>query len=101
MYTADCIVGAYCDWVYNASSGYTRIVGVYSDWVYNAKCIVGTAQLLKTKPVVLWVHNTSYIVGVTETTTAAKLERLEPVFCTVAKKKSNIYVTANYSVSNL
>ena len=75
---ADCIVGVYCDWTYNASSGCTRIVGVYSDWVYNAKCnvgvcsdwvyntkyIVGTAHNLKTKPVALWVNNANCIVGV-------------------------------------
>jgi hypothetical protein len=42
----------------------THIVGIYSDWLYNAKCIVGTAQILKTKPVVLWVNNASFIVGV-------------------------------------
>jgi hypothetical protein len=64
VYTAKCIVGVYCDWVYNAPSGCTRIVGVYSDWVYNAKFIVGTAHMIKTKPVALWVHNASYIVGV-------------------------------------
>ena len=39
-------------------------MGVYSHWVYTAKCIVGTAHMLKTKPVALWVHNASYIVGV-------------------------------------
>jgi hypothetical protein len=61
---ANCIVGVYCNWVYNASSGCTGIVGIYSDWVYNAKCIVGTTHMLKTKPVVLRVHNASYVVGV-------------------------------------
>jgi len=54
VYTAKCIVDAYCDWVYNDSSGCTGIVGIYSDWVYNANW----------KPVELWVHNASYIVGV-------------------------------------
>ena len=54
VYIAKCIVGVYCDWVYNASSGSTGIVGIYSDWVYNAKCIVGTTHMLKTNPVVLW-----------------------------------------------
>ena len=46
VYTPKCIVGVYCDWVYNASSGCTGIVGVYSDWVYNAKCIVGTTHVV-------------------------------------------------------
>ena len=63
-YTAKCIVVVYCDWACNASSGCTGIVNIYSDWVYNSKCIVGTEQMLKTKPVALWVHNASYIVGV-------------------------------------
>jgi len=49
---ADCIVGVYCDWVYNAKC----IVGVYSDWLYNAKCIVGTAHMLKTKCIVGTTH---------------------------------------------
>jgi len=87
VYTAKCIVDVYCDWVYNASSGCTCIVGIYSDWVYNAKCIVGTTHMLKTKPVVLWVHNASYIVVFPETTTTATLvlvcETLQPRFCTV------------------
>jgi len=52
--TAKCIVGVYRDWVYNASSGCTGIVGIYSDWMYNANW----------QPVVLWVHNASYIAGV-------------------------------------
>ena len=57
-------MGVYCDWVYNASSGCTCIVDVSSDWMYNAKCIGGTAHMLKTKSVTLWVHNESYVVGV-------------------------------------
>ena len=64
VYTAKCIVGVYCDWVCNASCGCTGIVGIYSDWVYNAKCIVGTTHMLMTKPIALWVHTASYIVGV-------------------------------------
>ena len=61
-------------------------MGVYSDWVYNAKCILGTAHMLKTKPVALWEHNASYIVGVSETTTATLVsvsERLEHGFCSI------------------
>ena len=69
--TAKCIVGVYRDWVYNDSSGCTGIVGIYSDWMYNANW----------KPVVLWVHNASYIAGgsgnrepaVPETATTATL----------------------------
>jgi hypothetical protein len=64
VYTAKCIVGVYCDWVYNASSGCICIVGIYSDRVYNAKCVVGTRRILNSKPVELWVHNASYILGV-------------------------------------
>jgi len=49
-YNMKSIVGVYCDWVYYANSCSSWIVGVYTDWVYNANCIVGTAQMLKTKP---------------------------------------------------
>ena len=83
-------------WVYIAIG----CVMLHSDalalWVYIRigyimRNAVGTAHMLKTKPVVLWVHNASYIVGVfRKTTTAVTLasvrERLEPLFCTVASE---------------
>jgi hypothetical protein len=52
--TAKCIVCEYRDWVYKVSSGCTSIVGIYSDLLYNANW----------KPVILWVHNAPNFVGV-------------------------------------
>ena len=45
---ADCIVGVYCDWVYNSN----LIVRVYSHWVNTAKCIVDVYRD--------WVYNASF-----------------------------------------
>jgi len=100
VYTTKCIAGVYCDWVYNASSECTRIVGVYSDWVYNAKRIVGTAHMLKTKPVVLWVHNASFIVGVSgnydNSDTRVGLRNIGASFlhCSTVRKTSGIQTKA-------
>jgi len=101
VYTTKCIVGVYCDWVYNASSGCTGIVGIYSDWVYNAKCTVGTTHMLKTKPFVLWVHNTSYIVGVSgnyNSDTRVGLRNIVTIFCTVAISCVRQLIKPNISV---
>ena len=93
-------MGVYCDWVYNTSSGCTGIVGIYSDWVCNAKCIVGTTHMLKTKPVVLWVHNASYIVGVSgnhdNSDTRVGLRNIAAPFLHCSRKQS-IYSTVRYT----
>ena len=51
-------------WVYYANycsscimDVYTTDYLVYSDWVYNATSTVGTAHMLKTKHMALWVIN--------------------------------------------
>ena len=79
---------------------------IYSDWVINAKCIVGTVHMLKTKPVVLWVHNASFIVGVSgnhdNSDTRVGLRKIVPIFLYCSHKGELLFkaVGQDYSKFN-